>query len=426
MSMSKTRLKSTAWNVFNFVRCNSALLLIISVLLLFPTKTLFNVPFFIMAIIGAYQLFRWRQQLFREHAIIALFVCFLCLWLPQLLALVDAANPVRARETVASYVHFLFAGVFMVIALQKQDVLKKLNIAVFVILTFWTVDALIQFFVGVNLFGYPYEQKGQLTGMFYPKIKLGHVVAVFLPFYFEFLRQYGHRHKWSWLLLGIFFIVLLLSGKRVAWMMAAIGCIAYFIYFCFYCRTVRIKNLLLPVATVMIAMIVFIWQHDPIRKRVDTTLMLFSGDYAQMEKATARRLSLWQTTVKMFKENWINGVGPRGFRYVYRDYASEGDYWLKDGREGSTHPHQALLEIAAEAGLIGLAGFLLFWCYMVFVSSRQLSRHHEFVPWLLCAAIAWFPANAHLAFYGSYWSSVGWWILCIALAQLFYRGEQTA
>jgi len=99
---------------------------------------------------------------------------------------------------------------------------------------------------------------------------------------------------------------------------------------------------------------------------------------------------------------------------------------MQDGREGPTHAHQILLEIAAETGLFGLFGFLLFWCYLVFLAITRLAHHHGFVPWLICAGIAWFPLNAHFAFYGSYWSSVGWWILCLALAQLFHGGQNKA
>ncbi len=394
------------------LRQHYAVLLIASVPLLFCTSALFNLPFFIMALLGLYRVLKMPQRLRDDPALLALSICFLSLWLPQLLSLPDAVMPSRAIKTTAAYVHFFFAGVFIILSIRQKHVLEKINLAVFVILSVWIIDALLQFILGHNLLGYPYEYKGQLTGMFHPKIRLGHAVAVFLPFYLEFLYQHGRRHRGSWLLLVLFFLVLLLSGKRMAWITAAIGGLAYAIYFFAYHRDIKPRWLLLPFATTVLYLLAFTWQYPPAKERVDKALLLFSGDYELINQATSRRLPAWRTGLNVFKHNPINGIGPRGFRYVYQDYAA-------DEHDSTTHPHQFLLEVAAETGIIGLLGFTVFCCYLLFIGRRQLAFQHRFMPWLLCAGVAWLPINAHYAFYGSYWSSVGWWILCIALAQLF-------
>lgn len=135
--------------------------------------------------------------------------------------------------------------------------------------------------------------------------------------------------------------------------------------------------------------------HNPLSDRIDSTLAIFSTDAATIDKATAHRLDLWRVAVAIARDHWINGVGPRG----------------------STHPHLALAEIACETGLVGLAGYLVFyllllrWLYRELRASRL--RHR---PWLLCPLTAWFPLNAHLAFYGSYWASFSWWMLAVSFA----------
>jgi len=307
--------------------------------------------------------------------------------------------------------------------LQQPAAREKTNVLVFAILSFWAIDALIQFFTGSNLLGYPYAQKGQLAGMFHPKIRLGHAIAVMLPFYLDFVRQHGQRYRGSWLLLALMFAVLLLSGKRVAWMMAAVGCTLYFFYFCVYHRPARLRRLLLPGLVILCFSAALVWQHEPLKRRINTGLLLFSGNYEQMNLATSRRLPLWETAIVMFRDNPINGVGPRGYRIAFADYADENGFWMQDGRNGSPHPHQALLEIAAETGLFGLLGFVIFWAYLGFLALSRLPRHHGSAPWLICAGLAWLPLNAHMAFYGSYWSSIAWWLLCICLAQVFYAGQ---
>jgi O-antigen ligase len=117
----------------------------------------------------------------------------------------------------------------------------------------------------------------------------------------------------------------------------------------------------------------------------------------------------------MFVANPINGIGTRGYRHVYAEYAEADDYWIVGGRRGQNHPHLQLLEIGVETGLIGLIGFLCI--YLFFVREFfQEARFSMKALWVLALLVAWFPLNTHLAFYGSYWSSFAWLLIPMALA----------
>ena len=81
---------------------------------------------------------------------------------------------------------------------------------------FCCVDALLQYFTGSDVFGYPYD--GQiLKGLFYPKQRLGIILAVFSPLYFEAVRQLSQRNRFVWLLMIPLIVVLMLTLKRSAW-----------------------------------------------------------------------------------------------------------------------------------------------------------------------------------------------------------------
>ena len=118
----------------------------------------------------------------------------------------------------------------------------------------------------------------------------------------------------------------------------------------------------------------------------------------------------------MLQDNWINGVGPRGFRYAYRTYADEDNYFVRRGQEGQTHPHMVFLEIAVETGVIGLVGFILF--YITLFRYWWRGRHSTITgAWTAALLAGTFPLNAHLAFYGSYWSGFMWLLVsCAVLA----------
>ena len=163
---------------------------------------------------------------------------------------------------------------------------------------------------------------------------------------------------------------------------------------------------------ILVTLITTITLHEPTNNRFKTTLGLFSNDYEIIDKATAWRLPLWETATNAFIANPVNGIGPRGFRFVYQDYAPANDYW-----ETQTHPHLLTLEILAETGLIGLLGYITFIYIILHGFFKRRAFAKEF-PFLIPVIVALFPLNAHMAFYGSIWSSMSWWLIAIYFSSI--------
>ncbi len=394
---------------------NLAWLLIAATLALFATETLFNVTFWLMGFAGLYLSIKAPRTLWRESRLRHTGLLFLCIWLPQLLALPDAANFGRSLDTVAAYPHFFFAGVYILRALQDRQTRERLETAISIIITVWIADALLQYLAGADLFGYPYRP-GQLTGMFYPKISLGHLLAVLAPVYFETVRQRCRNRPWPWLLAALLlFAVVLLSGRRVAWLMAGISFCGYILYL-YRIHAVSLRTITLALAIGVLGGGALLATNAVVARRSAALLGLFSGNARAMDQATSHRLPIWRTALHIASSHWINGVGPRGFRYVFREYADRDNFYLRNGRDGQTHPHQLVLEVATETGGIGLIGLICFWWFFVAASWRRLQVVPASAPWLIAGLVAWWPLNAHMAFYGSYWSSVCWWVLLPLLA----------
>ncbi|NIP49940.1 MAG: O-antigen ligase family protein [Gammaproteobacteria bacterium] len=149
--------------------------------------------------------------------------------------------------------------------------------------------------------------------------------------------------------------------------------------------------------------------NKPLQERVDNTMQLFSGEYEKIDQATSHRLPIWKASIAIINDHWVNGIGPRGFRYSYDDYSGENDVWT--GRMPA-HPHQMYLEILVETGLIGLFGLLsaigVFYFYI-----KRFTKISQFFPSILCMIVVIFPFNTHMAFYSSYWSSFLWCLILI-------------
>lgn len=395
---------------------NGSILLILSVLVLFCTKTLFNIPLTIMGLIVLYR-FITKRVASDDDRLRLLVLLFLCLWLPMLIAFVDAVNMTRTVSTVFFYLRYFLAGVYILQEINSTDRLKKLFIGIFIVVTVWWGDALLQYILGRNIFGQPYDPDKGLAGMFYPKVRLPHLLAVVTPVYFEFVRRYHSRFRWLWLTLPPLFLVLLLGEKRTAWMMLMVAVLAY-IACLLFSKRLQASKLVLGVL-IIIAIVSATMLNDSFRQRVHETLGLFSADVEMVDEATARRLSLWEIGVDIITDNWINGIGPRGFRYVDTEYADEDNFWIQGDRHGQTHPHLFIMEILIETGITGFIGYLLFFIVLVgAVRSRMNSPC--VLPWIASIFVVVFPLNAHLAFYGSYWSSVVWWFIPVGIAALYH------
>lgn len=394
---------------------NAGWLLVWSVVPLLATKTLFNAPVIVMALIGLARLVRDPRRYLDDPAYRTLLLLFACLWAPMVLSLPDAVEPRRAVSTALIWLRFPLAAVFVFDVLADATARRRLLAASALTVLVWAGDAILQVVVGHNLLGYPY-QGGRATGMFHPRLALGLVPAVFIPPAVVWLAT--RRRRWAlWMLAPLAVGGIALGGNRTGWMIMALGLTGAAWWLMRNPRRRPSPKAWLAAALVVSVGVAGAMQVEGFRHRVDKTLAALDLSRGGLDEAVGGRVSIWVTALNMARAHWINGVGPRGFRYVYEAYAGENDRFRGSGIT-PTHPHQTALEVAAETGLLGLAGFVLFWAVLVdrLMRAFAVSGTGSPFPWLLGAGIAAFPLNAHMALYASYWSTVLWWLLIVALA----------
>ncbi|MDW8480083.1 MAG: O-antigen ligase family protein [Xanthomonadales bacterium] len=136
-----------------------------------------------------------------------------------------------------------------------------------------------------------------------------------------------------------------------------------------------------------------------------------------IDHALAGRLPIWRTALAVYVAHPVNGVGVRGFRHAYPEHAAAGDPWVGfagDPALGAFHPHQLLLELAAETGTLGL----LAWTLAAWAAIRGHRRSHPAVraeaqPLTVALAVMLFPLNTHFAFYSSFWGLLLWWLAAV-------------
>ena len=88
--------------------------------------------------------------------------------------------------------------------------------------------------------------------------------------------------------------------------------------------------------------------------------------------ATVERLAHWQAAREMWRDNLWLGVGFGNYGVVYPAYAP--GRWL----DPLGHAHNYLLNIGAEAGLVGVAGYLIFWMAVFGLLWQTVQRGQSF------------------------------------------------
>lgn len=385
-------------------------ILIVATLPLLVSGALFHIPVTLMALLGAAYVVRSDRALWSDPGIRLIFLTFLCLWLPQLLALPDAVSPRRGLVAATVYLSYPLACIFIVHHLRTSSRWIQVVAGVALVTSIWALDVIVSSsgFVEWTL---DRDDPRYIEGTLFSRFLVGHVAAVVSPLSFELVRRRRRAHPWLWILPIAVTALVLLSGRRVAWLMLIFGAVAYMTYLVPR-RKLRPGRLAVAALLPLVAGVLLYFSHEGTRERFQLTAGMFSTDVNVVDTAISWRLDIWKTAVDVIEDNWINGIGQRGFREAYAEYADPDNFWLQGHLDGAYHPHLFLLEVAAETGLLGLIGYgLALWLLWSALHNSPKGPNGWARPCGIAVMIAVFPLNSHAAMYGAYWSAVTWWLI---------------
>jgi O-antigen ligase len=389
-----------------------------SFVLLQPFGHTFELPIALMAGFGLWLLLSQTRSVLAVPAVKSLFILFACIWLPMLFSLTDAVNFSRSAQTVLIFLRFPLAGIFIIYSLQEVITRKRLTTTTGIAVTLASLAIIARTLAG-------HTEAGRVTGIGFP---IGQLIGALAPILFFWVWGTAQKRFWIWIILPLASAAMLLSGSRASWIMFAVA------FLLFLLQLISLKKINTNwkgglAALLLMGIGVGVALHAPTMKdRIAQTAGLFSGNYEKANFATSLRLPIWAVATRVAKDHWINGVGPRGFRYIYPQYVPKNDYWVAmDVRDkagnvthpmlGPNHPHQFFLEVAAETGVIGLLGYLfalVYWIRLGLQAARD--KLQDALPWMAAMFVAIMPINAHMALYASFWSCLLWWLIATALA----------
>lgn len=394
--------------------------LAVSFFALLPFRRLAEIPLSVFALSLPFLL---RNREHRQHIRhVATFVVpvFLCFWIPMVVSSFDSFIPQKSWGSSLAALRFLAAALSMSVLLYADSARWRVIRWSAFLLLFWAVDGFVQLLFGSDLFGIAMHPD-RLNAMFIKKYQFyGPTLAMLSPLLLEHARR--RWPPWAWvasfsLTLG----AVLIAGMRSGWLLMGLVLMVY-VWLMFWRDNQGLRKVSLSIPVVAVTVIIASYLVSPLfQARLDQSLVLQKGTDAALDAASTYRMPIFRTSLVMYENHPVNGVGVRAYPAAYMEYAGEDDFHIRNsgGVSGAIHAHNLVLEVMADTGTIGLIG-LLAGCVLVIRLWRGMTPagRIESFPFVLSMALMLFPLNSHFALYGTYMSSLIWilfglWAACI-------------
>ena len=235
------------------------------------------------------------------------------------------------------------------------------------------LDAILQFNIGTNIFGWEKIVPQRVSGFFGDELVLGSYLVRFLPLivgvyiYVNFNEFNLNKTLLLFLIILIFYIGITISGDRSAFYLSLL-----FLPFFIKLRKITYikKKFFIFGISFLIFLFVLVFNNDSIKKRVIDSTISSMVIIKVSENNKIERFALFsdnhqnhiKTAIKIFDDNKFFGIGVKQFRLICND-----PKYLENKHSCSTHPHNIYFQILAELGLLG---FLYITIYFVYVSLK--------------------------------------------------------
>lgn len=390
-------------------------LLILLFVLLLPFGEASHLPVVILVLLGVHDMRRNGWKIGGDSRTLGWVA--LALIVPLLISSIGAYDAIRTLRTALVFTLYSFAGFYVVRRFREHMDTELVLYGISWILLFWTADALLQYFGGANLFGWPAHSEG-ITGIYKHNYWIGYTFAHLAPFFLESLRRWAVKpgRKWTWLLVIPFVMVVMLSGRRAAWLTLGLVSSIYVIWL-IRRGDIKMRHALVGLAAFVGAIGASVAISPDLMQRVQTSMQVFSGTWEAVNTAGAYRLEVWRGAWLLYQESPLTGVGAHAYDPVVfeRGYTSS-----KFG-----HAHLYGLDVLLSTGLIGFAAFMAVFCYLCYQLVRSIKLSLPTLPGWLAAISIMLPLNAHWEFYAPRPSSLLWMLLILAIAMAaHYRSGQ--
>ena len=268
-----------------------------------------------------------------------------------------------------SFFYFRFGFLVLVIK-YLLDHEKKFAKYFFLSLGITLLVLSIYTFLQITIFKNAFDPN-RISGLFGEELVQGSYLIRMLPIFFGLMYMTDIIKAKNKLLLvsifiGIFLIIF--SGERSS--VASLGILLFFSLIFF---PINLYKKILSIITISVFIIFLITFFDNVQNRIIKSTMKTMFENNKIMVFSYGHQSHYLSALKMIKNNFFIGIGPRNFREECKkkDYEYIGKYRC------STHPHNTYLEIFAETGIFGFLSILALFLYIINCLIKLILKNNE-------------------------------------------------
>ena len=358
----------------------------------------------IISLAGLFFYFKFKK-IFIEKFFFTYFLIF-CFYL----IFSSILSPVFSDSIVTSlvFIRYLFFFSFLFYIFKKVNYIKFNTISLILVgfLSFIFIDSIFQYYFGQNLIGIKKYHEIRISSFFKDELILGAFTIKILPLIISItlLSKLNYKNFLIFYVIIISMFLIILSAERTA----------FFMYFMFvlliYFKPIfGLKYKIKVLIFIFLSMLVLVLTNNNLKNRIIFETYSQIAAHNKINIFSQQHTSHLLTAHKIFKDNMIFGAGPKSFRYL----CSKEEYYVNED-SCSTHPHNYLMQILSEIGIIGLLFFIVFyiWLIRVYYSSNK----NEVMVLSAGLMSFYFPLIPSVNFFGS-WSTG---LMSISLGMLLY------
>jgi len=282
----------------------------------------------------------------------------------------------------------------------------------FLIMTFFSIDLIIQFITHKNLIGLESPLKYQrLSGFMGNELKAGSLILSF-GFIISGYFISNDKYKIIGLILLMFFVVIIfLTGDRSNFFKSII--ILFSLIF-FMNKKLLNKSIIL-LLTIICLFIYIVNTNNVFKDRFKNKIFdqLLKNNFNIIKYVENTEYGkIYKTSYELFIEKKLFGVGNKNFRILCEKNYEEKYPFTKEINEPrcNTHPHQIYFEILSEHGIFGLSILIISLIGFIYQNLGLIFKSKDFllISFFLSILILFVPVLPSGSFFTSFNATLFW------------------
>lgn len=320
------------------------------------------------------------------------------------------------------FFRYVIIFLFLSIYIKKLDFNFRFNFKILGLIIFLiSLDTLFQYVTGNNLLGFEKYQHDRLTGIFDDEPIIGSFLSKILIIYSVYIFAQKSKNVFSFFVIFLCFIAILLSGERMPFLQTLLG---FGLIFIFIIKP-NFKTFIFVLFLITFFITLLSTQSTNIKSRYLSTINGFQTLYYDL-KSNKSEFELrsqdgihdyylnFGSGIILWQKNLLFGNGYRNYKNHCYENVNE-----KFKKGCSTHPHNIYLELLTDHGLLGLTFYLIFLIrlYYEFYKNSLLFEYRGF---LLISIIISIPFVTSQSIFSSYYGSL-YFLIIFMIKILSYK-----